>query len=65
MRSDLTDISCFFHAETGLAVFVSDDGDEDKAVWLPKSEIEIHGSADPRIVDITLPIWLARKKGLI
>lgn len=60
------------------AVYVSVDGDEHKAVWLPKSQIEMNPRGrDVRATRkdgavITLPVvmvsmgeWLAKEKGLI
>jgi hypothetical protein len=70
MKSDLIDVTIQMHIETEKAVLVSDDGDKDKAVWIPKSQCEIsfHPSMRERgkgIATITLPQWLARDKGLI
>lgn len=63
-RSDLIDITVQLHHETDKAVLVSDDGEKDNAVWLPRSMIEIDGKKD-NILEITLPEWLAMDKGLI
>lgn len=63
-KSDLLDISVQLHHETDKAILVSDDGDRDKAVWLPKSQVELEHTSD-RIVTVTLPEWLAHDKGLI
>ena len=41
MRSDLYEIHVVLHHETEKAVLVSISGDRDKAVWLPKSLIEL------------------------
>jgi DNA-directed RNA polymerase alpha subunit len=68
VKSDLIDVVVQMHAETEKAVLVSDDGDKDKAVWLPKSQIEIDPSMKERskgAAMITLPEWLAKDKGLI
>lgn len=68
-NSDLTDVMVTVHAETKLAILVSDDGDERHGVWLPKSQVEIApapGVGSSRsIVLVTLPIWLAENKGLV
>jgi len=64
MRSDLYDIEMQLHHETGKAVLVSDDGDRDNAVWLPKASIEIEPKSKGVIV-VTLPEWLAVEKGLL
>lgn len=70
MRSDLVDLEVMMHAETSKAVLVSDNGDKEKAVWLPKSQIEVsfHPSMKDRgkgLATVTCPEWLARDKGLI
>jgi hypothetical protein len=65
-RNDRIDIAVTIHADpdSALAILVSDDGDEDHAVWLPRSQIEYttdkHG-----VTTVTLPEWLALAKGLI
>jgi hypothetical protein len=70
VKSDLIDVTVQMHADTEKAVLVSDDGDKGKAIWLPKSQIEIafHPSMKERgkgVATITLPEWLAKDKGLI
>lgn len=64
MTARLTDVTVQLHYETDRAVLVSDDGDRDKAVWLPKAQIEIERKRNP-IIEVTLPEWLAQDKGLI
>lgn len=69
MKSDLIDVTVQMHMETERAVLVSDDGDRNKAVWLPKSQIEIefHSGMKERgkgTATITLPGWLAKDKEL-
>ncbi len=64
MRSNLIDLTVHRHAQTAKAVRVSDDGEDSKAVWLPLSQIEI-GDEDGNHIEITLPEWLAKDKGLI
>lgn len=63
MKSDLIDLAVQLHHETGKAWLVSDDGDREKAVWIPKSQAEIE--ADGKIHLLTCPEWLAQDKGLI
>lgn len=63
-KSDLVDVTMQLHAETAKAVFVSDDGDKAKAIWLPLSQCEIERKADG-IVIVTLPEWLAIQRGLV
>lgn len=64
MKSDLIDLSVQLHHETDKAVLVSDDGNKDKAVWLPLSQIEIERT-NGGVVTVTLPEWLATEKGLV
>lgn len=52
------------HHETPLAILVSDDGEENNAVWLPRSKIEIVREIDDETVEVEVPDWLAEEKGL-
>jgi len=65
MKSDLIDITVHVHVETAKAVLVSDNGRKEDAVWLPKSQIDLHPTAEPFTREVTLPEWLAKDKGLI
>ena len=70
MKSNLVDLTVQVHVETAKAVLVSDDGDKEKAVWLPLSQIEIEYRPSMKergngLAVITLPEWLAKDKGLI
>lgn len=71
MRSNLIDLDMQLHHETDKAVLVSLDGDREKAVWLPKSAVEVVPRDYPKkiggkgIVEVTLPESLALDKGLI
>ncbi len=66
MKYDLVDIEMVLHHETEKAVLVSDTGERDEAVWLPKSAVEIEPHPKARgVVTITLPERLATDKGLI
>jgi hypothetical protein len=59
-------INPVFHHETERAVLVSENGDRDSAVWIPKSQIKIDPDnlSDGDTCKITLPAWLSEKKGL-
>ena len=59
MKSDLIDCAVQLHHETEKAWLVSDDGERDHAVWIPKSQAELADGV------LTLPEWLATDKGLI
>jgi len=78
--SDLVDITVCLHAESkkGMketgAIRISNDGDDTKAQWLPKSQVEFSLTGKRQrskqgpgveIVTVTLPEWLAKEKGLI
>lgn len=77
-KSDLSDFDMALHYDTGKAVLVSETGEEAKAIWLPKAQIEIvrtdktvtgtrkNGQAmNWPLVTVTVPEWLAKEKGLI
>lgn len=66
------------HYDTGKAVLVSSTGEEVKAVWLPRTQVEVYD--DGRTTDavkkngqkttvpyvcVVVPDWLAKDKGLI
>ena len=70
MKSDLVDLTMCLHHETtpddaeAGALLVSDDGDKAKAVWLPKSQVEVAPAPRGTVV-VTMPEWLALDKRLI
>jgi hypothetical protein len=65
MRSNLVDLTVEIVHETAAAVLVH-DGDQTKAVWLPKSAVEIERDEPrPGLATITLPENLAIEKGLV
>jgi len=64
MKSNLIDLTLQRHHETEKAILVSDDGDREKAVWLPKSAVEVEEKGKS-IVIVTLPEPLAIEKGLV
>lgn len=64
MKSDLIDLTLQLHHRTERAILVSDDGDRDKAAWLPLAQVEVQ--SQPRgIVVVTMPEWLAIDRGLV
>ena len=68
-NSDLIDLTLQEHARTKLAILVSDDGNEKRAVWLPLSQIEVAavpGTGGARgLVLVTGPEWIFTSKGLL
>lgn len=63
-KSDLVDVSVVLHHETPKAVLVSDDGNRDRGVWLPLSQVEVEHKKGG-VVEVTMPEWLAIEKGLV
>lgn len=64
-KSDLVDVSVQLHHETPKAILVSNNGEPDEAIWLPKSQIEFSPPTKSGCIEVTLPEWLAHKHGLI
>ncbi len=64
MKSDLVDVTVQVHATTDRAILVSDDGEREKAIWLPLSQCEVLTRPNG-IAVVTLPEWLALQRGLI
>lgn len=67
-RTDLVDLMLHVHHETEAALLVSDDGEEEHAVWVPKSQIRYEDDLPIQVGQdgvIALPVWLARDKELI
>lgn len=73
--SNLVDLNMVRHVDKDrLSAILVSFGDRAKAVWLPRSQIEILEIAAPnrklrgmldQSVKITLPNWLAEEKGLV
>lgn len=61
----LTDITVQLHQETQRAILVSDDGDLEKTVWLPKSQVEFAEKPGSDVIEVTLPEWLAIERKLV
>jgi len=64
MKSDLVDIDVALHMITDRAVRVSLSGEDDKAVWLPLSQVEIV-KRPKAMATVTLPERMAIEKGLV
>jgi len=63
-KSPELEFTVFLHRETERAALVSESGREERAFWLPKSRISITPKTE-NIVEISVPEWLAKNKGLI
>lgn len=62
--SKIADLTVKLHQETDRAILVSDDGDLEKAVWLPKSQVEFEKQRGD-VITVACPEWLAKERGLI
>jgi hypothetical protein len=65
MPKELIDLTLQLHHETVKAFLVSDDGDENHAVWIPKSQCEQGTAKGNGAYEFTMPEWLAMDKELI
>lgn len=63
-RSTLTDIIVRLVQETPRAILVNDSDDPDKAVWLPKSQVEFEPKGGD-LIEVTMPEWLAIERRLV
>ena len=62
---DLHEFTLQLHRETAQAVFVSDDGQVKRAVWIPRSQCASIDERPCGIVVIEIPEWLAKDKGIL
>lgn len=53
------------HRDEKLSIFVSHDGVEAHAVFLPKSQITIGADRAGAQINITVPEWLVKEKNLM
>lgn len=61
----IVEVTVALHRYTDKAYFVSDDGNQKKAVWIPVSQIEAERDLGDGMYELSLPEWLAYDKGLI
>lgn len=70
-HSDLVEVTVHLHHETKPtetrlgAVLVSQTGDKNDAVWVPKSQVEITPGGKPDVVVLDIPEWLALAKDFV
>jgi hypothetical protein len=63
MANEVT-ITCRIEYETPKAYLITEDGET--KIWLPKSQcVAVDCDDDARYVEITLPEYLAKEKGLL
>ncbi len=69
---EVTRLQAYLQIETPKAYCINETGQEKVTpnVWLPKSQVKMHsrrksGKGYGIIVDIEVPEWLAKEKGLI
>ncbi len=65
-RSNLCDLTLVFRMERPLAIAVSDPaaGANAPMIWLPKSQCEFEMKS-ATVVEVSMPSWLAKEKGLV
>ncbi len=61
MKKKFVSIRCTLQHETPKAILLIAGY---KTFWLPKSLIEFEKRPDERMVDVTIPEWLANEHGL-
>ena len=65
VRSDLIDLILHLQDERPLSIAVTDPAKPGaKWEWLPKSKIEFERKSQS-LVEVTMPRWLAKEKGLV
>jgi hypothetical protein len=71
-RPGWVDVAMIRHAATERAVKLSTDGDRDRAIWLPLSQVEVACREIDEFsltggvpVIVTMPDWMARERGLM
>jgi len=66
MKLDSVELELYKHTVTSMAILVSKTEHEGEKVWLPLSHIEIeYKEPYGKIMIVTMPEWMALKKGLI
>jgi hypothetical protein len=64
-NNEVVELTLQLHHETDKAYLVSDSGDRDEAVWLPKSMSLQGDQKGPGIYLFEMPEWLAVEKKLM
>ena len=64
-KKEIADLELWLHHETAAAYLVSELGERDKAVWLPKSQCEKYERKNGEVWEFSVPQWLAEEKGLV
>ena len=65
MDPEAMDFCMFVHHETDKAICASDTGEQKDAKWFPRSQIEVICDPGSREAIISMPMWLAKEKGLV
>lgn len=63
LKNELYDFVGLINGETPAAVRVNHGGHD--PFWLPKSQIEYVKTPDGKAYEFTVPVWLAKEKGII
>ena len=67
MTKECETITMTYHHTTVKAVLLSNDGLKKNAVWLPLSQIKMdpYDPSPDDVVQVTAPVWLLEKNGLV
>jgi hypothetical protein len=67
VRSDLVDVTVFFIRETDKAIGIGRTNSVGPVLYLPKSQIEYEPKApmSGQAIEVAMPKWLAKEKGLV
>jgi len=63
LEEDVIELYDSIKHETGKAWLMGDDDTEANDVWLPKSKCHVKKLSNG--YEVTVPYWLAKKKGLV
>lgn len=64
MMTITVELELCLHHQTPSALLVSDDGEEKRAVWVPKSLVTWEPTSGDGIM-AKMPEWIARDRGFI
>lgn len=62
---DIHEFVVAVHQETDLAWLVSETGDEDAAVWVPKSQVQLFKTKQADRFRLEMPEWLCIERGFL
>lgn len=64
-KDETVELQLHCHAETQRAMLLSDDGDESRAAWVPKSQIVAHAVERGKSGTVEVKRWIAEREGFL